>query len=985
MEVSVRQLPGEPVGFAEATGPGAEFAPFAPDSAWGPAWTTSWFRLTGSVPDDWPEGDVAAVIDLGFEGGPGFQAEGLVYRPDGTIIKGVHPMNSAVGLARVGGEIELFVEAAANPDITTGMFLPTPLGDGLDPDGTPLYRFRSAELVLIDQSVEQLGYDLDVLIGWAELLPADQPRRARIVQALGDACDAIDIWDVSGTALAARDRLARVLASPSVPTAHRLAAVGHAHIDSAWLWPMRETVRKCTRTFANVLELMDRYPEFVFACSQAQQYAWIEERQPELFERIGKAVAAGRFIPAGGMWVESDTNMVGGEALVRQFVLGKRYFQDRFGVEPREVWLPDSFGYTAALPQIARLAGYRWFLTQKLAWNPTNPFPHHTFWWEGIDGSRIFAHMPPVDSYLASMTPTELNHAATNFRDHSGAGTSMVPFGHGDGGGGPTAVMLERARRQADFEGSPTIEHLSPTEFFETAEAEYPDAPTWVGELYMEAHRGTYTSQAAMKRGNRRTEHLLREAELWWTTAAVRTGASYPYDDLDRLWKVVLLHQFHDVLPGSSIARVHREARQAYAEVIAELESLIADAISLLVGPGDQLLRLNPAPVPSGGLSALGAAIGPEPHHHAVRLEADDAGWLLDNGILRVHVAADGTVDSVVDQRIGREVLPAGCRANDLILFQDLPNAFDAWDIDSFYEGTGTAIRQVVAITAQQDDPDRAGLTVERQFAGSTSTQTIMLSADSDQVDFSIDIDWHTQESLLKVAFPVDLRSETAASEIQFGHIRRPTHANTTWDEAKFETCAHRWVQIGEPDFGVAVINDATYGHDIRRRDHVDPAGHAATRPGTDIRLSLLRGPRYPDPEADQGRHRANYGLVVGAGVPQAVAAGLRLNLPIRRVRGGHAPQPLVTVSGDGLVIESIKLAEDRSGDVVVRLYEAHGSRSRGRLDWDFPATNAELVDLLERPLSSEPHPGNGHADGIDLELKPFEIITVRVQRGRRS
>lgn len=993
MAISVRQLPGEPVGFAEATAQPEQFTSFEPGTAWGPAWTTSWFRLTGTIGTDWPDGDVAAVIDLGFEGGPGFQAEGLVHRSDGTIIKGVHPMNSAVLLDRVGGEIELFVEAAANPDVTVGMFRPTDLGDGLDPAGRPLYRFRAADLVLLDHDVEQLGYDLDVLIGWAELLPADQPRRARIIRALAQACDAIDIWNVSGTAVAARERLAPVLASPAVPSAHRLAAIGHAHIDSAWLWPMRETVRKCTRTFANVLELMDRYPEFVFACSQAQQYAWIEERQPELFARIGKAVAAGRFIPAGGMWVESDTNLVGGEALVRQFVHGKRYFQDRFGVEPHEVWLPDSFGYTAALPQIAKLAGYRWFLTQKLAWNPTNPFPHHTFWWEGIDGSRIFAHMPPVDSYLASMTPTELNHAATNFRDHPGADTSMVPFGHGDGGGGPTALMLERTRRQADLEGSPRIEHVSPTEFFRTAEAEYPDAPTWVGELYLEAHRGTYTSQAAMKRGNRRSEHLLREAELWWTTAAVRIGVDYPYEELDRLWKVVLLHQFHDVLPGSSIARVHREARQAYVEVITELGSIIHSAIAELVGPGDQLLRLNPAPVPADDLPALGGRRGTQPSNGTVELTADESGWLLDNGILRVHVAPDGTIDSIVDLRCGRQVLMPRTRANDLILFQDLPNAFDAWDIDDFYNGTGRSIREVGEIAVQQADPDLAVLRIERQFAGSTSTQTIGLAAGSDQLDFTIDVDWHTQESLLKVAFPIDLRTETAASEIQFGHIRRPTHANTTWDEAKFETCAHRWVQIGEPDFGVAVINDAVYGHDVRRRDHAAGDG---TRPGTDIRVSLLRGPRYPDPAADQGRHTIGYGLVVGAGIPQAVAAGLRLNLPVRKIRGGQAPDPLVRLSGDGPVIEAIKLAEDRSGDVIVRLYEAYGNRSHGRLEWDFAATGAELVDLLERPLSKlaglaadtdlsadvdRPTVTGDGDNGLDLELRPFEIATVRIHR----
>ncbi|HET6738664.1 MAG TPA: alpha-mannosidase, partial [Kribbella sp.] len=385
LQVAVRRLPGEPEPFDQATaGP---FEPFTQGSTWGEAWTTAWFRLEGEVPAEWAGAEAAVVVDLGFEGGPGFQSEGLVHRADGSIIKGVHPRSQYVRLDPGTSTVELYVEGAANPDIAARAFRPTHLGDGLDVDGEPHYRFRRAELVELDREAGALAVDLDVLIGWAVELAADDPRRSKILRALDRACDEIAPERIHECVEAARAELATVLTQPAAASTHRVAAVGHAHIDSAWLWPMRETVRKCTRTFANVLALMDEYPELRFACSQAQQYAWIEEHQPKLFARITDAVATGRFVPAGGMWVESDTNMPGGEALVRQFVHGKRYFAERFGVEPREVWLPDSFGYSAALPQIAALAGFRWFLTQKLAWHPTNPFPHHTFWWEGIDGT----------------------------------------------------------------------------------------------------------------------------------------------------------------------------------------------------------------------------------------------------------------------------------------------------------------------------------------------------------------------------------------------------------------------------------------------------------------------------------------------------------------------------------------------------------------------------------------------------------------------
>src|SRR5690606_12590930 len=460
----------------------------------------------------------------------------------------------------------------------------------------------------------------------------------------------LDIADVPATAAAARAMLAPALASPARASAHRLSAVGHAHIDSAWLWPLRETVRKVARTAANVTALMDEHPEFVFAMSQAQQLAWIKQHRPEVYRLVREKVATGQFVPVGGMWVEADTNMPGGEAMARQFVHGKRFFLDELGVETEEVWLPDSFGYSAALPQLVRLSGARWFLTQKISWSQFNRFPHHTFQWEGLDGTRVFTHFPPVDTYNATLSGAEMAHLVRNFADKGVANRSMVPFGHGDGGGGPTREMLARAARLRDLEGSPRVEIEPPARFFAKAAEDYADPPVWVGELYLETHRGTYTSQAGNKRGNRRSEHLLYEAELWAATAAVRTGHPYPYEQLDRIWKTVLLHQFHDILPGSSIAWVHRESRETYARVTEELETIIAAAQRALAGDpasGGEVV-FNAAPHARGGVPARGATRTPGPAAPTTRT-ALAGGWVLDNGLIRATVDERGLLRSVVD------------------------------------------------------------------------------------------------------------------------------------------------------------------------------------------------------------------------------------------------------------------------------------------------------------------------------------------------
>lgn len=644
----------------------------------------------------------------------------------------------------------------------------------------------------------------------------------------------------------------------------------------------------------------------------------------------------------------------------------------------------------------------KWFLTQKLSWNQTNKMPHHTFWWEGIDGTRVFTHFPPVDTYNANFHARQLAHAEKNFADKGRATRSLVPFGWGDGGGGPTREMLEKARRLRDLEGSPRVEIEKPSAFFAAAEEEYAEqAPVWSGELYLELHRATYTTQAKTKQGNRRSEHLLREAELWATAAALRApGYAYPYETLDRVWKTVLLHQFHDILPGSSIAWVHREARDTYEQVRAELADLVAEAVTEL-GAADGLVALNSSPydrsqvieldaeasavLPSGAQvqpldewrtavfarsPGLGAGLldgSAVPEREAVTSRTADDGFVLDNGLLRVTVDRDGLIAAVRDLDAHREVVAPGHRANLLQLHPDHPNHWDAWDIDRHYRRSRTDLTDAESVELVEEGPLRTAVRVVRTFGKSRIVQEIRLAAGSRQVDIETEVDWQESEKVLKAAFPLDVHAERSTAEIQFGHVHRATHDNTGWDAARFEICAHRWLRVAEPGYGIAVLNDSTYGHDVTRTPH--ESGLATT-----VRLTLLRAPHSPDPETDLGTHRFRYALAPGAEVTDAVRAGLALNLPLRAAVAPVVPS-LITTGHPAVTVESVKLAEDRSGDVIVRLYESAGGRATTTLQVGFPVVQAQITDLLERPL----HEATADEHGLAVALRPFQILTLRL------
>lgn len=955
------------------------YSVITPGTSWGRPWGTTWFRI-GPVrtPREWQSlrdpsrHRLELLVDLGFtRSRSGFQCEGLAYDDSGRALKAVSPMNSYIPIdASLEGR-EVFIEAASNPDfeIESLQFSPTPMGHPETAGDEPQYVLGDIELALLDLPVWELLQDFRALRGLAyEHARGDATLRATLLNSLQRSCDALDPDDIAGTADQARTELTRVLERPAGTSSHAIVAVGHAHIDSAWLWPLRETVRKCARTFTNVLHLMDEQREFVFVASSAQQFAWIKQFYPELFERVRERVREGRFVPVGGMWVESDTNMPGGEALVRQLVEGKEFFANEFDIDTPEVWLPDSFGYSAALPQLVALSGSRWFLTQKISWNQTNRMPHHTFLWEGIDGTRVFTHFPPVDTYGSDLSARDLLHAERNFSEKGRAHTSLVPYGWGDGGGGPTREMLASAERFSSLEGAPRVRLGTPREFFETAERELPDPSVWSGELYLESHRGTLTSQLRTKQGNRRNEHLLREAEYWATARTLLTGDPYPLQGLRESWHTLLVHQFHDILPGSAIAWVHREAEDAHEKLTAHLTTMISECITAIVGTGDRPLVANPSPFSREGVPGMGidlaSSSGTRP-----RVIDDAAGLTVTTDHLRLVLDPSGRIVSLVDAVTGRDSFADGGLGNVLAVHRDIPDRWDAWDIDEHHRRNVTELLACDPIRVQEHE---AGLSllVRRTTERSTIEQRIVIARDSPTIQIEHAIDWRERQKVLKLGFTFDLAADRSASETQFGHIYRPTHTNTSWEAAKFEFCAHRWIHVGEPGYGVAIANNSTYGHEVVRG--LSEQG----RPNTTVKLSLIRSPIFPDPHSDQGVHTLNVTLRAGASIADAIVDGYALNLPARQLRGDRTMAPLVSTGERNVVIESVKLAHDGSGDLIVRLYEAEGARTSSIVSVAVDVLEVAYTDLRELPIAGTPLLLEHGA--IQLTLHPFQIVTLR-------
>lgn len=962
----------EPVSFADRMS--GKVCELRPGDKWGELWDCAWFHFTGQVPATAQGRHVVLLIDINGEAcvvdNAGNPLQGLTNVNSGFDYSLGKPGKRVVDLYRQaqGAEvIDLWADAGCND-----------LFGKYQGNGT----LKEANIAVCHDELRGLYYDMEVLLELCDKLPESQARRAQIYAALDAA--AAEIGDFTDDeARQARAILQPELAKRNGDVSLTISAIGHAHIDLAWLWPLRETIRKGARTFSTALYMMDRYPDYIFGASQPQLYAWIKQYYPVLYHRVKQRIAEGRWEAQGAMWVEADTNVSGGEALVRQLLYGKRFFRQEFGQDIRVLWLPDVFGYSGALPQLLRKSGVDYFMTIKLSWSEHNRFPHHTFHWEGIDGSRVLAHMPPEGTYNSSAAPRAIMKAESEYLDKGVSDRCLTLFGIGDGGGGPGEEHLERLVREKDLAGLAPVQQEPAIDFFRRLEKDAHRYATWYGELYLEKHQGTFTTQARSKRFNRKIELALRDLEFASTLAMLVAGAHYPQAELDEIWQEVLLYQFHDILPGSSIGRVYAESLQRYAALLERVQTLTAEAYRAIaaVAPAAQvahpLLVLNSLSwdrrewrktaggwvqiyAPAMGYAVVDCAVQQSAELAAGHLTATPA--RLENDLLCVTIAADGSISSVYDKEHRREALSGP--GNVLAVYQDTG---DAWDFPMSYSTTPPQRFTLMQTQAHIDGPE-AVVTQTYAFGNSRLTQQLVLTLGSRRLEFSTEVDWRENGKMLRTSFPVQVFTRTATCEIQFGNIQRPTHANTSWDAAKFEVPAHKWVDLSQGDYGVALLNDCKYGHKVR--DNI-------------LDLNLLRSPSYPDPQADRAQHRFTYALYPHAGDYQSggvVRAAYELNVPMLAVSGqtpagnGARVASLVSVDAPNIVVETVKKAEDGAG-FIVRLYECHGRGARARIRFGVEVHGVRLVNLMEEPVNS------GRLDPVDVQLEfgPFEIHTLRV------
>ncbi len=787
-----------------------------------------------------------------------------------------------------------------------------------------------------------------------------------------------------------------------------VTCIGHTHIDIAWLWTVAQTREKAQRSFSTVIRLMRRYPKYKFMSSQAVLYAMVKEEAPALYEEIKKAVKEGRWEVEGSMWVEADCNLISGESLVRQILKGKNFFRKEFGIDTKVVWQPDVFGYSAAMPQILKKSGVKRFVTSKISWNDTNKMPYDLFRWKGIDGTEVDTYFltaqdkvkgkEPANftTYVGVGSPSQVAGSWDRFQQKDLCDESILTYGFGDGGGGPTSEYIEQIERMSyGIPNCPTAEFDTASAFLDrvfTDAEERGKIPVWAGELYLEYHRGTYTSQAANKKNNRKSEYKYIDLEALLVYGREKLGIAYPKEALDEAWKTILINQFHDVIPGSSIGEVYQDSAKDYEHLFAKAEELSVPVIKALtsrVRSEGGVLVFNPNgfsadgevmwngklysvkdvpskgyrvyPMPKEGIAALGDA-------PTGRVKADAEKRTLENDFFRIVFDEAYRIESMYSKQFDREILKKGEKGNVLLAFEDYPAEYDAWELRRNYREKFWEIDDVSSVETV-DKGAAKGFRIRRKFLGSEIVQTVLLYDCTRRVDFVTEADWHTEHIALKAAFPTDINATRATYDIQFGNIERTTYENTSWDAAKFEVCAHKYADLSEDGFGVALMNDCKYGYDV----------HDGT-----MRLTLLRCPTFPDPDCDKGRHAFTYSVYAHDGAVRAdtMQAAFLLNDPLRAAAiganpGGDLPDSDSLVCADcaDVVVETVKEAEN-SDEIVVRLYEGFNRRSHAKVRFGFDIRRAFLADLMENPVKELSVKDNA----VELEFKPYEILTLLLQ-----
>ncbi|XP_053320714.1 alpha-mannosidase 2C1 [Spea bombifrons] len=967
-----------------------EFQPAQIGKIFGPTWWTCWFKVQLTIPKDW----VGKEVHLIWES----DGEGMVW-VDGEPVQGLTKEGEKTSYMLTSELKEqdphcmtVYIEMACN-----GLFGAGQGGMIAPVDPHKMFSLQKAELAVFNRDVQELLLDFEIIYDLARLLGEDNQRS---FQALYVANQMINLCDVNDhSSFGAVHKLSSSFFSQkNGDSQHVICAMGHCHIDSAWLWPYEETIRKCARSWVTALHLMSKYPDFMFTCSQAQQLEWVKKWYPGLFDKIKEYARRGQFIPVGGTWVEMDGNLPSGESMVRQFLQGQHFFLEEFGKICSEFWLPDTFGYSAQLPQLMNGCGIKRFLTQKLSWSLVNAFPHHTFHWKGIDGSEVLAHFPPGDSYGMKGTVEEILKTVKNNRDKGRINTSMFLYGFGDGGGGPTEKMLGRLKRMENTDGLPRVKLSTPDTFFSAVETDTSQLCTWVGELFLELHNGTYTTQAQIKKENRRCEQLLHDVEILGSIALAQNKSfAYPSAKLQHLWRLLLLNQFHDVLPGSCIEEVVDDALKIYEEIKTEGAELLrgcieavlktpyliqpvasqpvavintlpwerTEVISLTGASGDQILGL--VKVPGMGYVVRPENISPSPLVAVLREE--DNSITMDNGILRANIDSVGRLTSLQLLASNRESVPENCYGNQFVLFDDIPLYWDAWDVMDYHLETRKPITNLSSkVEISSSGGLRGAVTFSLQISEkSTIVQEIALDALSPYITFNTKVKWQEAHKFLKVEFPAKVQSSNATYEIQFGHLQRPTHRNTSWDWARYEVWAHRWMDLSEHGFGVALLNDCKYGCSVL---------------GNVLSLSLLRAPKSPDATADMGDHEFSYALMPHVGSFQearVIQSAYSFCFPLLTTQSSSSVQPVswsaFTVLSPAVVLETVKQAENQPNSLVLRLYESYGSTVDTWLQTFLPVKDVFLCDLLERPYST-PQLTLGDR-GIKLSFTPFKVLTV--------
>ena len=981
-----------------------KYRPVAEGESWGVDWQSGWFHLTGQVPGSW-SGEVVLRLNLGGEAlvfdDKGAPVCGLtnasVYHPD--YYKEVFFFEKAV---KAGDRIDMWVEAAANNVLGPAQFNwyphatrePYPAGHSV---GTVKYM----RIALFNGELRRFRNEFLQLWHYVEYLKRDvkNHRCRQIAKALSDALDVY--CGNPENAAAARRVLAPILSQKALSSALKCTAIGHAHIDVGWLWPVRESVRKAGRTFSSQLRLMKRYPGYVFGASQPQLYQFVKDAYPALYKRIKAAVKAGTWECQGGMWVEADNNLPSGESLIRQFIHGKNFFKEEFGVDVKNLWLPDVFGYNGNTPQIMKICGCDFFLTQKLSWNTVNKPPYNTFRWIGIDGSEVTTHFPPENNYNSLLTTWGLAVAQDRYNEAAVCGEFLSLYGMGDGGGGPQEDLVERGRLVADWEGSPKVEFGFAQPVFDRMMACKSVLPTWHGELYFENHRGTLTTQARTKKNNRKLEQRLLQAEF---INSLLPASKYPRKELDRVCKLLLLNQFHDIIPGSSIRLVYDRAEREHAEGLKALEALIQKAGSQLLSKDSSSVTFmntlsvdytRPLELPAAW--AKGRVVGEDGAEIPVQVESDGRvfgrasvpadgfltlrhvggkggavkakrmkGLVLENANLRFAFDKSARMTSAVVKATGQETLSAP--GNDFLMFNDMTSTYDAWNIDQWYRGERTSDRaDSVAEVLCEEGPVRSVLHFRLRIHDSLIDQEVSLGADASAVEFKTAVEWKEIHKMLRVAFPTQIESLEAAYDIQYGMIRRPTHTNTSWEQVQFEVCAHRYADLSDDERGAAILNDCKYGHSVR--DGV-------------MELNLLRSSKWPDYNADQGHQEFTYafaphrGTLVDSSVQSDAA---QLNREPWRF-DGYAAKALslpISVEGQGVSIEAVKRAE-RSDDLIVRVVETRGRHASAtvRLSKGCGFKRVSFTNAIEWTDDGVLSLKDGEGS---LALHPFQIVTLRL------